>query len=612
VAGALRTHCRFEAALKWYEQVFHPLQEDATWCADADGLCDSVVSDEVARHRAVTLGYLETLVAWGDAVMHAGSPEAMQQARLVFDTATRILGERPRSVQAEDAAETPQKLATFIPRLAPLNPRLLTIYERVEDRLALIHARSSLRRLQSRQRDGRPSGDMAFWSESTLRDAWRRTDDACLDDGDWCQPPCPYRFMFLLQKAQELAGEVRGLGGALLAAYEKGDGEYLSALRTSHERQLLELTLAIRQDQWREADWQVQALQKTKEIAQTRRRYTQFLIDRGLIAGEIGYLGFTAASYGLRVTSQYPEGIARVLALVPDLYVGVATTERMPVGSKQAETFQTISRIMNILADGFNTLASVSLTQAGWQRREEEWRHQVEVLDIEIEQIERQILAAERRRDIALRELNNHQRQIENVIEVQDFLRDKFTNHQLYLWLQKETAALHYQMYELALHAARQAQRAFNYERGHTARRFLPAEIWDDLHEGPAGRRAAAARAAPDGEGVPRRERARVRAHQAHLAAHVLPCGIPAAQDHRLLRDRDSRVDVRSRLSRPLHAPYQERDPDHPMRGRPVHRGALPLDAARQRHARGSASDPGAGRVLRNHRGRAQRLCGNA
>jgi len=97
---------------------------------------------------------------------------------------------------------------------------------------------------------------------------------------------------------------------------------------------------------------------------------------------------------------------------------------------------------------------------------------------------ERQILAAERRRDMAFRELNNHQRQIEHAIEVQNFLRDKFTNHALYLFLQQETAALHYQTYELALHAARQAQRAFNYERGYTARTFLPDDAWDNLHEG--------------------------------------------------------------------------------------------------------------------------------
>src|SRR5207244_2335254 len=76
------------------------------------------------------------------------------------------------------------------------------------------------------------------------------------------------------------------------------------------------------------------------------------------------------------------------------------------------------------------------------------------------------------------------EQQIENAAEVHDFLRDKFTNHGLYLWLQQETAAIYYQMYEMALHCARQAERAFNFERGHTARRFIPAEIWDNLHEG--------------------------------------------------------------------------------------------------------------------------------
>jgi hypothetical protein len=97
-------------------------------------------------------------------------------------------------------------------------------------------------------------------------------------------------------------------------------------------------------------------------------------------------------------------------------------------------------------------------------------------LDIEIEQIERQILAADRRRDIALRELNSHQQQIENAAEVHDFLRDKFTKHTLYLWLQQETAAIYYQMYEMALQCARNAEDSFNFERGHTARRFIPAE----------------------------------------------------------------------------------------------------------------------------------------
>ena len=110
---------------------------------------------------------------------------------------------------------------------------------------------------------------------------------------------------------------------------------------------------------------------------------------------------------------------------------------------------------MLTVADIQSATASIDLTQAGWQRRSVEWFHQMQTLPIEIQQIELQILGAQRRRDQALQELNNQQRQIENATEVLDFLRDKFTATDLYLCLQKETAALYRQMYELAHRAAR-------------------------------------------------------------------------------------------------------------------------------------------------------------
>jgi hypothetical protein len=81
-------------------------------------------------------------------------------------------------------------------------------------------------------------------------------------------------------------------------------------------------------------------------------------------------------------------------------------------------------------------------------------------------------------------ELNNQVRQIEQSTEVLNFLRDKFTAEKLYLWMQKETAALYRQILDMALHSARQAERAFNLERGHTNRHFVPDGIWDSLHDG--------------------------------------------------------------------------------------------------------------------------------
>jgi len=211
----------------------------------------------------------------------------------------------------------------------------------------------------------------------------------------------------------------------------------------------------------------------------------------GLNAGEMGYEALTEVSMVSRAIGNNSEAIGQSMGMVPDFHIGAAglmctplTSSQLPIGTKLAAVFSTIARIMNSQAEISGSSGSLNLTQGGWNRREDEWRHQVEVIGIEIDQIERQILAAERRRDIALRELNNHQRQIENAIEIQNFLRDKFTNHELYLFLQQETASLHYQTYELALHASRQAQRAFNYERGYTARTFLSDNAWDNLHEG--------------------------------------------------------------------------------------------------------------------------------
>ncbi len=504
IACALRTRCRFESALKWYALVFNPLERDDTWIhcpprtqvppgssvptggvVHDSACCDTTdVSDAVALNRSVLLHYLETMLQWGDALMRCHSPEAFQQARLVYDTMAMILGPHPHAVIATPPP-TPQTVSSFTPLFAPLNPRLLALYRQTQERLGLIRHCLNAHRL----RDGRPNLDMPYWGADACCGC--KTPELCTDGCRWpCPDDCchlqsPYRFVFLLQKAQELASQVREFGAALLAAFEKGDAEYLASLRAGHERELLNLTLSIRKDQWRDADWQRQALLKTKEAAQTNRRYYATLIQNGLNSGELQYLAQNGVSLSTHAAANVIEGIAEAMDLIPDLFVGFPCNETwLPLGTKLAGLFKTIARITHSVADMAAQTGSVDLTQAGWARRLEEWIHQVEVLDIEIHGLERQILGSERRRNVALQELNNHQRQIEQSKEVQDFLRDKFTNHELYLYLQKETAALHYRMYELALHAARQAERAFNFERGYTKRTFIPCESWDTLHEG--------------------------------------------------------------------------------------------------------------------------------
>jgi hypothetical protein len=506
VADALRTRCRFDLALKWYELAFAPLQNDCTWieCPEpqttasaaveiaatnhaavgspAQGACcDSTeVTDEMVRNRAVTLHYCQTLLDWGVHLMrHRRNPEAFQQTRLVLDTVEKITGRRPRTVLLPEPA-SPQPVSSFTPAIPPLNPRLLDIYDRTADHMGMIRACIGARRL----RNGRPGCDMPYFGESPLRDGWRTKIDRYAEETEWCLLHSPYRFTFLIQKALELAAGVREFGTALLSAYEKGDAEYLASIRAVHERELLSLGLTIRQNQWRDADWQIQALQQTKDLNQTNLIYYNNLYQNGLITDEIQHQSLATTAMQTRTSSSVVEAVGGAMKVIPDLYLALSPESKIPVGTKLAGVFETIGQVIRIFADIQSETAALDLTLAGWQRRSDEWLHQTQTLPLEIQQIEMQILGAQRRRAVALQELNNQQRQIEQSTETLNFLRDKFTSDKLYLWMQKETSVLHSRMYELAIHAARQAERAFNFERGHTTRRFIPDDAWDTLHEG--------------------------------------------------------------------------------------------------------------------------------
>ncbi len=515
VAGTLRTQCRFEAALKWYRLAFDLFSQDCTWIhcpqdipsqpnpnpnpnpnpdavAPGDGgasgaCCDSTnVSKAVAKNRAIVLLCLETMRDWVDAAMRGNSPEQFQHARLLVDAMELILGTRPLSLQLPEPA-SPQTVATYVPEYAPLNPRLMDLYDITRDRMNMIHACMNASRL----RNGHPRSDMPYFGTSPLREGWRTTENHCADETDWCYLRNPYRFFFRMQKAQETTAKVREFGALLLSAFEKGEAEHLAALRANHEREILDMQLTARQDQWRDADWQVEALQKTKAVSQANLAYFNSLIANGLNSDEIGYQDLTIASMILRAAGDVLEGIAGGVELIPNMFTGIAGFGgtplfyvQLPVGQPLAGAFSIAARIMNGLSAIAGSTAGLDLTEAGWERRLQDWQHQVQILTIEIEQIELQILAAQRRRGGALQELNVHQRQREQSIEVQNFLRDKFTARDLYLFMQKEAADLYWKMFEPAWHWARLAQFAFNLERGHKTRRFLPECSWNSLQEG--------------------------------------------------------------------------------------------------------------------------------
>ena len=124
---------------------------------------------------------------------------------------------------------------------------------------------------------------------------------------------------------------------------------------------------------------------------------------------------------------------------------------------------------------------------ASYERRADEWIFQCNLAAHELMQIGRQILTSLIAEQIAYHEYLNIQQQIKNAQEVDQFLHDKFTNEELYLWMQGEISRLYYEYYRFAFETARRAERTMKQELMRPevdTRDFVKFNYWDGGRKG--------------------------------------------------------------------------------------------------------------------------------
>src|SRR5207248_900786 len=164
--------------------------------------------------------------------------------------------------------------------------------------------------------------------------------------------------------------------------------------------------------------------------------------------------------------SRLSELAAAGTQLAPDGYAGGAGAGGSPLvfthfsgGSKSAASLQSFGRVMTTFASLAGTAGSISATMGGYQRRADDWGLQKQLAIKEIEQVDKQIAAAEIRCAIAEIELNNHNLQVENAKEVEAFMRDKYTNQELYDWMVGQISSIYFQSYQMAYDIAKRVER---------------------------------------------------------------------------------------------------------------------------------------------------------
>jgi hypothetical protein len=351
---------------------------------------------------------------------------------------------------------------------------------------------------------------------------------------DLSSPPPIYRFTHLMQKANEFCADVKALGSALLAALEKKDAEELSRLRASHETQMLELVTAIRERQVLDAKAYRENLLKAREAASFRLGHyidllgnesvtvpvappisptltadsqlpvdtnivsvetdvDESLVDgneRGvkLIAREAEEIRLTQQAANDLVSSSMAEVVAGFLGLIPQF-----DAEGTPLGVGAGAGFggrelgwfaESIAKKLATSSQTNSLAAAKAAKMASYIRREQDWTLQANLAAKEIIQLDKQITSADIRIQVAEKELENHKQQIENTEEVEIFLKDKFTNQELYQWMKEQLFAVYKQSYNLAYDMAKKVEQAYKYEMGSETARFIQYGYWDNSKQG--------------------------------------------------------------------------------------------------------------------------------
>lgn len=535
----------------------------------------------VARYRQqaymykTVMAYLDNLIAWGDSLFRQDTGEAIDEAQMLYVLAANILGPRPLPVPRKGTVrrqtyaslrndleqfgtvmrdmepEMPFDLMPFPTpdsgdnaRLAtlrsmgkalyfcvPRNDKLLGYWDTVADRLFKIRNSLNLQGVFRQLALFEPPIDPAMLARATA---------AGLDVGaivNGLNQPLPLvRFAFLVQKAAEIAQEVKSLGNSLLSAMEKEDGEAMALLRAKHERSVMEMVEHVKYGQLQEAIKSKEGLLQTLALAVQRYTFYEKQLGRKVdevekAIPELGELdkaslekmkfAMSEPGLGLReigadiaqdlgdsggkiISSHEADELSKLstardiqdairyirlgaqgLGLIPDFSVdlhfwGMGGHTDISGGTKLSHVATFAADVASAIADRMTYEAGTAAKIGSYARREQDWAFQANLAAGEIAQIFKQIRAAQIREAIAEQELSNHRQQMVHAEEIEQFLNEegtekkgKKTNKALYAWMKREVKGLYSQSFQFAFDIARKAERALQHELGNPALGYI-------------------------------------------------------------------------------------------------------------------------------------------
>ena len=475
----------------------------------------------VAYQKAILMKYIDNLVNWGDYLFRQDTMESIAQATQMYILADKLLGPKPRMVPpvVSPPSETYYQiraklgpignalidLENILPDLAalpeggaelppspitlstlyfcvPQNEKMLGYWDTIGDRLFKIRHCQNIDGIERSLALFAPPIDPGM----LVKAAASGMDISSVIAG--LSAPLPYyRFQTLIGKAVDLAQEVRNLGSTLLQAIEKKDAEDMALLRSELEIKLQKAILGVKKLAIKEAEEQIEVMQRSKKVTEERLKF--FATVEKINDKEQLHLNKLDEAHDFEQAAQISRALAGIVAMIPDLLGGASGFGGSPHVTLQWGG-KNLAAAANSAADVFQIFSASAAFEANrasingqHDRRFEDWKLQERIAEKEIRSIDSQIKAAELRLQSAELDLKNHELTIDNSIQADEFMRDKFSNSDLYKWMIGQVSSVYFAAYKLAHAQARKAERTYQYELGRDDT-FIAFGYWDSLKKG--------------------------------------------------------------------------------------------------------------------------------
>ncbi len=427
-----------------------------------------------AYEKAVVMRYIDNLLDWGDQLFSQDSWEYIMEAMTHYRLAYELL--RPEDlVTANAKAVQPKSMnfSDFIKKYghpenlsdtfhihdleqfpAPRNDRFAGYGRLVKKRILEIRSSENIKGIKRHLALFSPPVDPRRVMQA-MAAGQSLTQATSPSSGDTPK----HRFVTMIRRAKELAGTVSQLGNALLSALEKKDAEILGQLRATHENQTLAMSTQIKQLERDEAGVRLKSLGASLENAQARQTHYQGLITAGLLSSESTSLELKEVARGFQDASSALRIVSAAGYLMPNIF-GLADG-----GSNFGRAIELGATVSEGVSSMLNQEAGLAEVRAMNERRQQDWQLQADLASKDIAQLEAEIEAAKIQGKLSEEALEQHQKTIEQSAEVEAYLKNKFTNKELFAWTIGRLSSVYFQTYQMALTLAQEAQDAFLYER---------------------------------------------------------------------------------------------------------------------------------------------------